>query len=365
MTALRVARFARAYARGYAPREEEVRIPTSPGEAEATLHLPRRGTAAFTWVVLPGITVRGRHHPALLRLVRAVAAAGGAVLVPDVPAWRALRIDPAAAADTLVGALHWLERDPRTPTEDLSVLGFSFGATHALIAAAHPELRDRVHGVLGFGGYADLGRTLRCMMTGEHEWGGETFRLRPDPYGRWVAAANYLPLVPGMGDMEAVAVAARRLATEAGHRGAFADETVYDPLKREIRAELSAAGREVWDLLAPPAKQLPADLPAARELADALAAAALADQPVLDPTAALPQLRARVTLAHGRGDRLVPFTETLRLRAAFASSTDAAATLTGLLAHSGADSPGGPLRHLGEQARFLRLLARALTPRHR
>lgn len=360
---LRVARFLRCYLtdrEGRSPESEEVRLRVGDDFVEGTLYRGPDDAPAPGWIVLHGITVRGRKHASLVRFARALAGSGATVLVPDVPAWRALRIDADAARVTLIaGAAHLRDRVGAFPG-GVGAVGFSFGATHALVAAADPELREVLRTVIGFGGYCDLRRATECMMTGEHEWAGERHSLRPDPYGRWVVAANYLPWVPGCEGMTEVARGALRLAEEAGARGSYAGAADYDPLKAEIRAELgSAKERRVWDLLAPLADGLPTDLPAARQMGLALADAALSRDPRLDPRPVLGEVRARVVLAHGHGDRLIPFTETLRLHSYLAGAR-CSATITRLFAHSRGEDGLRGVRLAREGARFFGLLRRAL-----
>src|SRR5690606_31185930 len=102
-------------------------------------------------------------------------------------------------------------RERSDVTESISLIGFSFGATQALMSASRDPVRRHVRRVVSFGGYCDLGRTLYCMFTGEHEWKGERYQLDPDPYGRWIVAANYLDHVPEYAHMEDLKLAAREL----------------------------------------------------------------------------------------------------------------------------------------------------------
>lgn len=358
---LRAARFVHAYLRpGPPPRSEEVRIPVGGHEVEGTLYLPPGAGPHPGWVVLHGMTVPGRRHAALLRFAHSVAAAGMAVLVPDVPSWRALRLDTRAAGETLAASTLFLDGRPEVRPGGVGLVGFSFGATQALISAADPRLRHALRAVVGFGGYHDLRRTARCMLTGEHEWRGVEHRLDPDPYGRWIIAGNYLARARGYEGMERVAEAAHRLAVEAGLRGAFAGEAEYDPLKREVREGLGAEERRVWDLLAPPAGVVPRG-EEARALADALAEAALEADPALDPAPALPHLHGRIVLAHGQADRLIPYTESLRLWAALPPTVDASLTVTRLFAHSTGNAALRALEYAWEGARFVRLMHRALS----
>jgi dienelactone hydrolase len=341
--------------------ESEAIIPVGGQSVPGTMFVPigRRSAAAPAWVVLHGITVPGRNHPVLRRFARSLAASGAVVVVPEIEAWRRLRIDPAAAGAVIAGSVEHLRKDTHAAPGRIGVVGFSFGATQALISAAGADLRGRVHSVVGFGGYFDLARTVRFMMTGAHEWAGRQYHLDPDPYGRWIIAANYLTAVPEYAEMTAVADAAAELAMESGRRFVFAGDPEYDPFKATLRQRLTADEKAVWDLVAPASDAaVPRD--AAEELGNRLVEAALKVHPQLDPRPALARLEARVVLGHGHRDQLIPFTETLRLREHLPEHTRRTATITRLFAHSrGADALRG-IEYPLEAVRYLRLLHRAL-----
>lgn len=363
---LSLARFFRSFLRnsGAGLRQEEVEIPLDGGSIPATLYRPAHRAGVPGWVVLHGITVAGRSHVSLVRLARALSAAGGAVLVPEIDTWRRLVVDPEATAAVLGASAAFL--DERGDTGGgVTVMGFSFGATQALVTAADPRHRGHISGVVGFGGYCDLRRTVLYMMTGRHDWRGKQYRLDPDPYGRWIVAANYLTHVPEYRSMEPVARGARALAMEAGRRGVFSGDRAYDPLKADIRRDLARDEQRVWDLIAPPAgANVPRD--EATELAEQLAAAALRVHPALDPRPVLPQLQRRVVLAHGWQDQLVPFTETLRLQEHLPYDVLKHASVTRLFAHSRGAGGMRLLSYPAEALRFARLLQCALAlPRSR
>ncbi|MBB4637012.1 dienelactone hydrolase family protein [Longimicrobium terrae] len=358
----RTARFLRTYMRGGAAplREEELRIDVGGQEREATLYLPRTRRAVPGWVVLHGLTVPGRRHRALEVFVRSLAASGAAVLVPDVPAWRALRLDVDAARQTLLSASAVLMARPEVRPGGVGAVGFSFGATHALMATADPAVRAAVRAVVAFGGYADIEKGVHTLLTGEHEWAGVRHVIDPDPYGRWIMVGNYLTAVPEFAAMEGVARGALSLAVEAGHRGKGSWEADYDGMKAEIRAGLSAAEREVWDVVAPPAGTPMPDREAARALAARFAPAVLRANPGLDARVVLPRLGGRIVLSHGRADRLVPYTETLRIQSLLPAEADVSVAITGLFAHSAHAGAMHPFTRAREAGVFIRLLNQAL-----
>ncbi|HUF50330.1 MAG TPA: hypothetical protein VMN60_05820 [Longimicrobiales bacterium] len=328
----------------------------------ATVLRPAGDTRALPgWVMLHGLTRPGRAHPSLLRFAGAVASAGNVVLVPEIPEWRDLRVAPAVTIGTIRAAVRALQQRDDVRHEHVGLFGFSFGATQALIASADEETAALLAGVAAWGGYYDLRRLFRFGLTGDHEIDGVTYNTPPDPYGPWIMAGNYLPHVPGHEDTAEVAAALHALAFEAGERRVYAWDPVFDASKRRLRAELPSRHHELFDLIAPETTAPPRDERRVLELADAIAATALEVDPLLDPRPFLDDVRVPVLFAHGRDDRLVPFSESIRLARAVPPERVKSLTITALFQHSGGTSSGlGPVGLVREAARFVALLHRVL-----
>ena len=81
----------------------------------------------------------------------------------------------------------------------------------------------------------------------------------------------------------------------------------------------------------------------------------------MDPLPFLNRVETPVQLIHGRNDRLIPYTETLRMEAAFPEKKRVDTTITALLAHS---EQGGRLASLGKEisegTKMVRTLGRLL-----
>jgi dienelactone hydrolase len=285
------------------------------------------------WVVLHGITWTGRQHAQLIRLARALSASGSVVMVPEISEWRALRVVPSIAVPVIRSAVLDLDARADTRPGHTRLMGFSFGATQAILAAADPRLDGHLAAVASWGGYADIHRTVRFLFTGEHEIDGKRYFEDPDPYGRYILAANFLTAVPGYEEATDVAAALHELASESGRRGVFAGSTEYDPFKIEQRERVAPERRELFDLFAPrgPRRAIAPERVAA--LAEGLADAAVAREPLFDATRWFSEVRAPVLLSHGRHDSLVPFTECLRLDRELGPRSRGV-TVTDLYAHS-------------------------------
>ena len=111
-------------------------------------------------VVVHGAIPDGKDDPRLQHLCRALARAGFVVLVPDIAALKAARLDP-AMADEVAAAAASLTGATGRP---VGLVGVSIGAGPVLMAAARPELRERVAFILTIGGYASLRSVLETAL---------------------------------------------------------------------------------------------------------------------------------------------------------------------------------------------------------
>jgi pimeloyl-ACP methyl ester carboxylesterase len=334
---------------------EELQLDRSGTAVPATLIKPDTGGPWPTWIVLHGITRPGRTHAQLVRFTRAVASTGCAVLIPEVPEWRELDLAPGLTGPTIRSAVDALRMREDIRDDRLGLFGFSFGAPQALAAAGDPEVGRHLNAVVGFGGYCELERTNVFHFTGKHEWKGKTYFTRPDPYGRWIVGANYLTAVSGCEDMDDVARALRQLAAKAGDLGVSSRDPQLDHDRETLSRTMAPRHREVFDLFVPPSALDP-DPVRGEEMAHALSSAARLADPAVEPMPRLKKLRLPVRLLHGRHDRLIPFSESLRLQEALPPESSSRTTITPLFAHSSQDRFPGPWQGLKESMVFLRAM---------
>ncbi|HKQ67492.1 MAG TPA: hypothetical protein VJZ73_20905 [Methylomirabilota bacterium] len=200
-----------------------------------------------------------------------LARAGFDVAVPTIPGLTRGRLGPEDVEPVV--------RTLAARAEKTVVVGVSVGAGPALLAAADPRVRDRVSAVLSLGGYASAREVVRFWLTGAYSYQGISGRVEHDP--------------------EVVKAFVRASA---------------DRLEPASRAILEAADPQAVERLldAPPA-----DLQRYLE--------------GLSPLRVAPAIGARLFLVHGRADRAVPYTESVRLAAARPDRTTL--VLVGLVGH--------------------------------
>lgn len=313
------------------------------------------------WIAIGGVSRMGRFHPQLVRFSEALASTGAGVLVPELPEWRRLSVSPRVTLPTVRASVQYLNGRRDVVPSRFGVIGFSFGAAGAVLAASDDQVVEHVEGAVLFGGYCCLERTVSCMLTGEHAWEDRRHRLDPDPYGRWIVASNYLTRVPGYEDAGDVARAVGRLAAETSERRVSAWEPYHDPMISSLRDTIAPQRQPLFDLLATESTEERPDADACRELARKLSDTCRKLEPLLDPGESLSRVCVPTQAIHGRGDRLVPFTEGVRLMDQLPAGVQRGVTVTNMINHSKDQVPSNPFEHALEAGRLFGALHRLVN----
>jgi dienelactone hydrolase len=268
---------------------------------ERDLYLPAGETRAAI-VLVPGAAVLSRDEPRLQALARTFARAGFAVLVPELPEMRRLALSRADGVRVAVALRQLRKWQPDRP---LGVVAISYAVAPAVIAALEEDLVPQVAFLVGIGGYRDSEAVIRFVTTGAFRPLGESreFRLEPNGYGRWAFLQANAGCLDDANDAQGLQEIARQRFYNAN-----ADVT-------RLAAELGPQGRAVLALVENRDPDAVARLIAAlpervRHEIDGLNLA-LYD---------LSKLRGHLILVHGRGDPLVPYSESQALAAAAATA---------------------------------------------
>ena len=159
---------------------------------------PGEGSSWPGIVFLNGVTRRGRFHPTVRRLARALARAGYLVAVPDPPGLRTGTLTP-ETLDATSGAVRAIADRSDVHGRYVSLFGVSVGASLALLAAERPALVHRVREVVGLAPYSDLVQIVRLVTTGVYHDHGRDVRYRTKPFAALVVARSLAAaLAPGL-----------------------------------------------------------------------------------------------------------------------------------------------------------------------
>ncbi len=262
-------------------------------DGEGDVYTPA-GKPRAALVLVPGAAVLGRDEPRLQALARTLARGGFVVLVPELPEVRRLALSR-KDADRVAAAIRQLGK--WQPGLRLGVIAVSYAVAPAIIAA----LDTNPAFVVGIGGYRDSEQVIRFITTGAFRPAGDARELHVEPgrYGRWAF------VLANAGRLESPLDA--HLLEEIARR------RFHDPEAdvSRLASEMGPQGRAVLDLVEN------RDPDAVGRLIQALPAGLKREIDGLDLALYdLSKLRGYLILVHGRGDPLVPFSESQDLAAA-------------------------------------------------
>lgn len=276
---------------GWAPTfQQPVHTEVLVNGSTADLYRPP-GQARGGLLLVHGLSRYGKSHPAFQRVAQSLARAGFVVLAPDFQGLRAFHLseDDVGAVVRAVTELADLASPP------FGIVGVSFGAGPALLAAADPTIRDRVALVGSLGGYYHLVHVVSFITTGWFEDGGIFFRTRQQEYNRWKLLAA---LTPYVADRE-----------ERTRLQRIVELKLANP-QTAVRSEVGRLGPEGRNLFALVENR---ERDRVSDLLARLSPPARAALERLSPSVAISRVRARLLIAHGRDDDSIPFTESLKL----------------------------------------------------
>src|SRR2546421_11054699 len=146
-------------------------------------------------LIVHGVNPTGKNSLDLVRISEALAQTGYAVYVPDFAEMKKVHLRPEEAIN--------IKTVFQSIGREAGIACFSYGCGPALVAAADPDIRDRVRFAVAFGGYFDIREALEHLITGPES---------PITYLKWVYLAANSDLIPDENDQ-------RRLRMFAEARG--------------------------------------------------------------------------------------------------------------------------------------------------
>jgi pimeloyl-ACP methyl ester carboxylesterase len=233
-------------------------------------------------LVVPGATPEGVTDPRVNSVARALARSGRIVFIPELDLYRGLFTE--ADLEAIVAAIGGLAELSGRP---VAMLGFSYGGSFALVAAADPRMEGRLSRVATLGAYYDLVGVIQAVTTGGSTVDGRFIPWEGHPSAADFLAARAAELLPEEDQQPLPAALDGRLDPEYLAPGALA---LYDLLANndpERTAELT--------------ERLP---PSMRSLIEGFSPSQVADR-----------IAVPVWAMHSIDDPLVSYAELIRLEA--------------------------------------------------
>ena len=287
------------------PTVEETFIDYGSGRIRADIYRPGGGGRHAAVVFSMGAPPLDLDDDRLEKLAEDVARAGLVMVVPFSERLDREQIEP-EEIDALAGVFRFLEEQPYVNPERIGYIGVSVGGSVALVAAAEPEIAERVDFVVSFGGYYDVLDLLQAIGTREIAYDGLVEEWVPDAHTVEVMALQLISGLPDASDRSTLCKA----FVDPGDRAFLCDPPAGREEVTSLElARLSTAGRAAYDLMTGNEPER------FDELVQELPAALLAKLEELSPVETIDGVDARkLYIIHDRGDEFIPYVESRRLR---------------------------------------------------
>ena len=233
-------------------------------------------------VLIPGAAVGGKDDPRVVRAARSLARAERVVFVPTLELAERRFVEE--DIDSIIRSTAALA-DQEIVRGPVTLLGFSYGGSFALVAAADPRLDGRLAQVAVFGAYYDLIGLVQAVTTGVSLVDGRRIPWEGHPLAEAILRARAVTLAPGKEQNALQAALEGRSPEGLGRRS----RVIYDLLVNEDPAR-------TFDLAA----RLP------KPTRDTLAR--------FSPSSVADRIDVPVVAMHSTDDPAVPFGEALRLQ---------------------------------------------------
>jgi hypothetical protein len=314
------------------PVVERVRYPSRAGLVEGDLYRPSGAGPHPGMLVCLGVVPFEVDHPQVPILGRALARAGFAALLYWSPAMRDFRLDPEDVGDVAL-AYRWLIERPDIDPGRSGLLGTCVGGSFALMAAAHPLVRDRVAFVAEWAAYASMWTFARDIASATRPVNGTREPWKVDQLTRKV----YVHSMTAVLETSEAEMLRTALAEPSG--------------KVDV-ATLSDYGRAIHPLLTA------LDPDGAERALGQLPATLRARLNAISPIASLGDIRAPlIVLAHDRDDGVIPIAESRQMWSVLAERTGAHYTEIGMFQHMDPTKQRvSPLVMVRELAKFYSLI---------
>ena len=278
-----------------APRRHVTVVESRAGRFLADVYEPGAGRFRAPLLLVPGMVPEGKDDARVPPFASAMARAGFRVVVPDLPSFQSLVVQPANESELSAAIEALCARRDLAPRGRCGVFGVSYAGGIAILSLLDPVVSARVPFLVTMGAYADLDSVLAFLVTGRTFVRGRAHEVEPDPYSQYVFVRTYEQFLPLARDRALLEAMAARRWNDPG--APIAD----------LAESLSPAGRLPYELFATAGPSRAALLAALPETMRRLMARLSPARRDLSP------LRAELFLAHSWDDGTMPVGESWRL----------------------------------------------------
>ena len=247
-------------------------------------------------LLIHGAVSDGKDNPRLRNFAITLARSHFAVMVPNIPSLRSLKLTPETINEIEHCFSYLLTQSKLTPEGRTGMVAISVAVGPALTASLRPDIQTQVRFLLAIGGYYDLPRTLGYHATGHYQGPRMTQQRLPNEYAKWVFVLSHLDQLGDPSD--------RNLLRTIAYR------KLEDPQAptTDLVTHLKLPGRKVYDFVN---NKDPAHTASLLSQLPASIQAKISELNLTNKD--LSQIQGQTILVHGLDDEVIPAAESQAL----------------------------------------------------
>ncbi len=148
----------------------------------ADLYLPNNLTAKPTLIIATGVRINEKDKPVLLGFADTLARLGYVVMWPRLESLDQEKIK-FEQPQTFIDSFRYLQQRSEVDKDRISFVGFSVGASLAMVAAENPSINNQTRSLIFFGGYYNIIDYLSSLATKTIEINGQKIPWDAHPDG--------------------------------------------------------------------------------------------------------------------------------------------------------------------------------------
>jgi hypothetical protein len=298
------------------------KIPVANGEFELFVYRPKNKRSTGAIYVIPGLHYEGPEDLRLDRFARVLANSGMVVGVPSLPTMKKLIMTPRVWEENIEGFQVFLQQD--LPIEP-GVFSISAASIVALHLASHEFLGSKIRETLTFGGYIDWNEALMFSLDGKIN---EQIQIPVDPLGLPVIFLNMICQFPEIQDPRLFEEQLMSFVERTWEKEEMQSKEVYEPIAQMLSKEIPLQDQTLF-------LQACAVEDGGKEKICKILQDGKYDSSWFDPHPFLQTIQTKITIAHGREDGVIPFTQAQILWQEIHPDKKSKFHVTGLYHHTG------------------------------
>jgi len=140
-------------------------------------------------IVFAPLAKEGKREPLVVNFMKGLVGLGFTVMVPFWPN-RSVGTIYESDSNDLIECISWFSKSNHIKNEPIGIVAVSYGTGPAIIACANNEIQEKIRFLMSISGYIELLSVAKLVVTKQFSYKNISGSAEPDPYARYILFRN-------------------------------------------------------------------------------------------------------------------------------------------------------------------------------